>query len=784
MNSIRCSCRAFAFAVVAAWSIAAAQVCPVTPSDSFASGDVDNSIRSMVVWNGEVYAGGFFTNAGGIAANRVARWDGQRWSPMGAGFNSIVNALVVFNNELYAGGSFSLSGATPVQYVAKWNGSAWVAANAVNQLNTTVNDLAVFNGALYATGSFTNTTPFGAALNGFARLTATGWVGVGTGLNSTGEALHVHNNELYVGGIFETANGVAAPRIARFTGSTFAPVGPGFGNGQVNTLTTHNGSLYAGGTFTLSGAVSLNRIARFNSGSSTWVDVGAGVNSTVYKLASHNDGTGQALYVGGAFTIAGVDNFRYLVKFNNIEWTQVADFNGAIHEIAAYTGPRGPGLIVAGDFTSVGTVPTTFAAITAWYTAFVPNAGPASDLGRGVNGVANAFTVHAGDLYVGGSFSRADGVAVSNVARQSGASFQPAGSTIFNGEIRALASFAGQVWAGGDFFVSGGLGFNRVARFDGTNWIAADTGLNSNVNTLAIHNNELYAAGVFSANGANTVQLGRVARWTGTTWASVGDGFNTSAFDLATYNGSLYACGAFTQNANGNAAQPALRIARYDPATSTWVRVAQGLNNQANALAVFQGELYVAGMFTTAGLTSATRIARWNPTDGWQDVGGGLNNTVNDIAVYNDGSGEALWAVGTFTQAGSVPVAGFAKWDGTAWCAAGTGMPSSQSGQALYSTTAGGGRRLYIGGTFDSVSGASGNNMAVITGCVADIDNGSGQGIPDGGVDINDLLYFIVLFDLGDAAADVDDGSGSGTPDGGVTIVDLLYFLVRFDAGC
>jgi hypothetical protein len=32
--------------------------------------------------------------------------------------------------------------------------------------------------------------------------------------------------------------------------------------------------------------------------------------------------------------------------------------------------------------------------------------------------------------------------------------------------------------------------------------------------------------------------------------------------------------------------------------------------------------------------------------------------------------------------------------------------------------------------------------------------------------------------------ADVDDGSGSGTPDGGVTIDDLLYFLLRFEAGC
>jgi hypothetical protein len=69
-------------------------------------------------------------------------------------------------------------------------------------------------------------------------------------------------------------------------------------------------------------------------------------------------------------------------------------------------------------------------------------------------------------------------------------------------------------------------------------------------------------------------------------------------------------------------------------------------------------------------------------------------------------------------------------------------------------------------------------------GCVADVDNGSGTGTPDGGVTIDDLIYFLGLFEAGSVAADVDDGSGTGTPDGGVTIDDLLYFLTRFEAGC
>lgn len=68
--------------------------------------------------------------------------------------------------------------------------------------------------------------------------------------------------------------------------------------------------------------------------------------------------------------------------------------------------------------------------------------------------------------------------------------------------------------------------------------------------------------------------------------------------------------------------------------------------------------------------------------------------------------------------------------------------------------------------------------------CIADTDNGTGSGTPDGGVTIDDLLYYLSIFEGGSAAADVDDGTGTGIHDGGVTIDDLLYYLVRFEAGC
>lgn len=68
--------------------------------------------------------------------------------------------------------------------------------------------------------------------------------------------------------------------------------------------------------------------------------------------------------------------------------------------------------------------------------------------------------------------------------------------------------------------------------------------------------------------------------------------------------------------------------------------------------------------------------------------------------------------------------------------------------------------------------------------CAADVDNGTGLGGPDGAVTIEDLLFFLAMFEASDPRADTDDGSGTGAPDGGITIEDLLQFLIRFDAGC
>jgi len=68
--------------------------------------------------------------------------------------------------------------------------------------------------------------------------------------------------------------------------------------------------------------------------------------------------------------------------------------------------------------------------------------------------------------------------------------------------------------------------------------------------------------------------------------------------------------------------------------------------------------------------------------------------------------------------------------------------------------------------------------------CPADVDDGNGMGVHDGGVGSEDLIYYLIHYGLGDSHADLDDGSGTGCKDSGVGSEDLLFFLAHYNAGC
>jgi len=114
-------------------------------------------VEALAVSGSDLYAGGYFTNAGGVLANGIAKWNGSSWSARGTGMSGGdypgVYALAVSGSEVYAGGNFGTAGGTAARCIAKWDGSSWSALG--SGMNDGVMALAVSGSDLYAGGWFT-----------------------------------------------------------------------------------------------------------------------------------------------------------------------------------------------------------------------------------------------------------------------------------------------------------------------------------------------------------------------------------------------------------------------------------------------------------------------------------------------------------------------------------------------------------------------------------------------------------------------------------------------------
>ena len=163
----------------------------------------------------DLYAGGWFTTAGGVSANRIAKWNGTTWSSLGSGMNSDVFSLAVMGTDLYAGGDFTMAGGVSASHIAKWNGTTWSAlGSGINSFFSDVNSLAVIGTDLYAGGNFTMVG--GVSSNRIAKWNGTTWSSLGSGLNDDVNSLAVIGTDLYAGGIFDTAGGNPSHYIARW----------------------------------------------------------------------------------------------------------------------------------------------------------------------------------------------------------------------------------------------------------------------------------------------------------------------------------------------------------------------------------------------------------------------------------------------------------------------------------------------------------------------------------------------------------------------------------------
>jgi Secretion system C-terminal sorting domain len=82
-------------------------------------------VRAIHEYNGDLVAGGYFTNAGGVPANKIAQWDGTNWSAMGLGFDAsgideYVKSATVWNGIFFAGGAYTQAEGAPMDHIAQW----------------------------------------------------------------------------------------------------------------------------------------------------------------------------------------------------------------------------------------------------------------------------------------------------------------------------------------------------------------------------------------------------------------------------------------------------------------------------------------------------------------------------------------------------------------------------------------------------------------------------------------------------------------------------------------
>ena len=322
-------------------------------------------------------------------------------------------------------------------------------------------------------------------------------------------------------------------------------------------------------------------------------------------------------------------------------------------------------------------------------------------LGSGTSGTINAEIIYNNDLVVAGSFTTAGGVTVNNIARWNGTTWSSIGGGT-NGEVHALAIFNNQLIAGGSFTSAGGVTAYRIAVWNGSSWASLSLGMNGNVYALAVHSAQLVAGGAFTTAGG--VNVNRIARWNGASW-SIGTyyGFNDDVYALAPFNSDLIAAGRFTMSGTFYITK---RITRMYISGSYYFPAAMGSGidtGVANALTVYNSQLYVGGKFPTIGGITVNNIAAWSGTN-WSYMGTGVNDTVCSLSTFGD-----LIVGGTFTSAGATITSRIARWNGSSWYSLGTGMTGTTPCVGSIITWQ---NVLVAGGTFANAGGVSVNNIA------------------------------------------------------------------------
>lgn len=355
----------------------------------------------------------------------VTKLQGQNLLPVGNGIPTsygIYSGTVVFNNEIYAADNLQ---------IYKWDGTVWQSLGIV-----------VDQGILCMT---------------------------------------VYNNELYVGGWFESFNGLPVNRIVRYDGNTWQSLGTGIlvtNNvvGGVEKMIEYNGSLIVLGAFIQAGNISVNQIASWNG--TVWDSLGSGITglASIPSMCIYNN----ELCVFSQITNAGGIPVTNAAKWNGTAWTSMGSgitawpVSSTVYNNEVYVGlwlgaGNNRSMIVKWD----GTV---------W-------ANVEQNLNSAMMNVVMDMKVFNGCLYAAGLIDTINGVQVGNVARYDGQNWSSVGNGV-NGYANFFTQMNSDLYMTGDFSNSGSVVVNHVVKFDSTPvCLTSMAEVNSNDQSLQIFPN-------------------------------------------------------------------------------------------------------------------------------------------------------------------------------------------------------------------------------------------------------------------------------------------------------
>lgn len=797
----------------------------------------------------ELIAAGDFPGYAGERYNRLARWNGINWEPFGAAgigspSSSFVSLFVWHENgsssapsQLVATGDFTKLGSTVVNRIARWDGTAWHPLG--SGFTSIPRDMCLWDSDGPGPLPMQLTVVVG---SGARRWDGATWQLIGEGVSLPGgvpslDAITTWDPDgdgpqpptLVVAGKFSAAGTVAASNIAIWNGTQWEPLGAGTGD-QVWDLATWDQDgegpsgplLIASGAFTTVGGMSARRIASWDG--SQWSPLSTGLNGWTVSLATWDpDGDGpqtDQLIAGGSFSTAGGVPAPNIARWDGVQWTSLGPgLSGSqVKEIVGWDMDQDtstPDQLVASGGGLAGDVDVD--EVARW------DGSKWHPFGLGLSNGVRALiewdpeSAH-GERRVaaGGFFRSAGGVAVNKIAAWLSGEWQSMAGGAPSGSVSALIEWdpdgegpmMTRLIAAGSFTSIGGQAHNRISQWDGAHWYGLGSGASSSVTCLGLWDPDghgplsqaLIAGGNFAHIGGVTVN--RVGAWNGTVWQSLGGGVfggdvqSVTSWDLdgpGPASPHLVVAGYITGTGNGLAKF----IASWNG--EQWMALGSGTNSSVNAVISWDPDqegpetplLIAGGRFTTAGGTPANYIARWDGSN-WLPMGTGFNGVVEALAIWDpDGDGSQshqLIAAGAFTSAGATQVSRIARWNGSEWLPLGDGLNETVYAMASWDPDGDGPMptRLVVGGDFTVAAGIPAGYIAwwgcpVPPPCPADVN-------ADTLVDILDFLDFIDAFGACNGQPAPCGGSAGTAADYNadtlVDILDFLDFLDNFGNGC